>query len=640
MTNTACTQGRIRMISSSQRVAIVAAVTLTLWLSASCANAETSPKPTALPPLHANGTAIVDDKGQPVLLRGCNLGNWLLNELWMMEMWRPDDPKDQWQMEELLQQRFGVEEKERLLELYRENWIKRRDFDIIKSWRFNVVRLPFYYGLLEDDATPGQLRPDAFRWLDRAIAMAAQAGIYVIVDLHGAPGGQSTNQCTGHGDQNKLWLPENRKRAAFLWKKIAERYRDNPTVAAYDLLNEPYGDFHGEPPDLTIVTTVDELVHAVREVDQRHLILCAGSLQGMAMYGAPASHGWKNVGYTEHFYPGLFGGVPSLETHARFVSLDLRGKAELLKQWNVPFLAGEFNVVLDKAGGAAMMRRYYDIYASNGWAATMWSYKIIKHQGGRHPDNWYMVTNRDDLKIPHFRTDSKEEIEGFFRTMGTMEYAQDDGLRIALTSRQPPALTLHEYPVVSGPAPQDRLPDKWESIDIGEPLIKGGQRVLATDCLEVFGAGRDVFEGNDECHFISRNAEDHFELSASLTPPVDSHTYAKAGLMYRADLNADAPIVIVSLNPDGTCTFAYRRKAGARITENRIVPAGQTRTLRLVRDGTRFQATALDGDDKPLATQSADLPDLAAAKGNIGLFVLSHEAMLLSKATFTDIQLR
>jgi len=213
-------------------------------------------------------------------------------------------------------------------------------------------------------------------------------------------------------------------------------------------------------------------------------------------------------------------------------------------------------------------------------------------------------------------------------------------LRIALTSRQPPALTLHEYPVVSGPAPQDRLPDKWESIDIGEPLIKGGQRVLATDCLEVFGAGRDVFEGNDECHFISRNAEDHFELSASLTPPVDSHTYAKAGLMYRADLNADAPIVIVSLNPDGTCTFAYRRKAGARITENRIVPAGQTRTLRLVRDGTRFQATALDGDDKPLATQSADLPDLAAAKGNIGLFVLSHEAMLLSKATFTDIQLR
>jgi hypothetical protein len=134
------------MIFFSRRGAIVAAVTLTLQLCAWCASAETPPKPTALPPLRANGTAIVDDKGQPVVLRGCNLGNWLLNELWMMEMWRPDDPKDQRQMEESLHQRFSAEETKRLLDLYRENWIGPRDFDIIKSWGFNVVRLPFYYG--------------------------------------------------------------------------------------------------------------------------------------------------------------------------------------------------------------------------------------------------------------------------------------------------------------------------------------------------------------------------------------------------------------------------------------------------------------------------------------------------------------
>ena len=129
-------------------------------------------------------------------------------------------------------------------------------------------------------------------------------------------------------------------------------------------------------------------------------------------------------------------------------------------------------------------------------------------------------------------------------------------------------------------------------------------------------------------------------MSASLTPPVDTHAYAKAGFMYRTGLNADAPIVIVSLNPDGTCTFAYRPTAGARITENPLAPAGRTHSIRLVRNGARFEATALDGDGKPLATQSTDLPDLVAAKGDVGLFVLSHEAMLLSKATFTDIQLR
>jgi glucan 1,3-beta-glucosidase len=619
---------------------IIAAVALSLTgsLPARSANAETSPRPTALAPLHASGVAIVDDHGQPVILRGCNFGNWLLNELWMMDMKGPDDPKDQWQMEELLQQRFGAEEKERLLSLYRENWIKLRDFDIIKSWGFNVVRLPFYYDLLEDDAAPGRLRPDAFKWLDRAVDMATQAGVYVILDMHGAPGGQSTDQCTGHGSQNKLWLPENRKRTAFLWKTIAGRYRANTTVAAYDLLNEPYGNHGNEPSDSMLVTTMDELIHAIREVDQGHLILCAGSIRGISVLGTPASHEWKNVGYTEHFYPGLFGGVPAVETHARFISLDLRAKIALLQQWKTPFLAGEFNVVFDKAGGAVMMRRYYDIFASHGWAATMWTYKMVKHQGGRQPNNWYMLTNLDDLKIPQFRTDPKEGIESFFRTLGTMEYAQDDELRMALTSSQPPTLTLHEYPFVSGPAPQDRLPVNWESDDLGGPFIKGGQRVLAKDQMEVFGAGRDVFEGNDECHFVSQKAADHFELSAGLTPPVDSHTYAKAGLMYRTGLGADAPIVIVCLNPDGTCTFAYRRTAGARITENPMAPAGRTRAVRLIRNGARFEATALGGDGKPLATQSADLPNLAAAKGNVGLFVLSHEAMLLSKASFTDIQ--
>src|ERR1700722_1942956 len=180
-----------RMNSIAKRLTVVALLVFNLR-----ANAETPPKPSALTPLHAEGTAIVDAHGQPVILRGCNLGNWLLNELWMMDMERPDDPKDHWQLEELLQQRFGAQEKEQLLTLFRENWIQPRDFNIIKSWGFNVVRLPIYYDLLEDDATPGQFRPDAFKWLDRAVNMATTAGIYVILDLHGAPGGQSNDQCT------------------------------------------------------------------------------------------------------------------------------------------------------------------------------------------------------------------------------------------------------------------------------------------------------------------------------------------------------------------------------------------------------------------------------------------------------------
>jgi len=595
--------------------------------------------PPALPPLHASGATIVDDKDRPVVLHGCNLGNWLLNEMWMMDMAHDGEPADQWEMEELLKQRFGAQEKDRLLDVFRDNWIRPRDYDIIKSWGFNVVRVPFNYTILEDEAEPGRLRPDAFKWLDRAVDLATQSGLYVILDMHGAPGRQSIDHCTGRSGRDQLWLPKNREQAASLWEKIAEHYRNCATVAAYDLLNEPFGDYRHEPPDSTIVDTMDQLIRAIRKVDQRHLIFCAGSMRGIAMYGARASHGWKSVGYTEHFYPGVYDSAPTLETHARFLSRDLRATADLCQQWRVPFLAGEFNVVFERAGGSAMMRRYYDTFASYDWLATMWSYKLVKHEGGCHPDNWYLVTNRRDLAIPALRTASKDEIEEFFKTLGIMDYAQDDELRAALTSRNAPALVLHEYPIIPGPAPQDRLPGGWESHDLGETFLKGGQHVMANNAMEVFGGGCDVFEGADECHFISRQAGGRFECEAGLTPPFDTHTFAKAGLMYRTSLDADAPIVMVSLFPDGTCTFAYRRQAGARITEIRLPPPGKTQALRLERDGAHFEATAIDADGQAFATRSVELPELGSAKGWVGLFVLSHEPLLLSKATFTNIQI-
>jgi hypothetical protein len=209
-----------------------------------------------------------------------------------------------------------------------------------------------------------------------------------------------------------------------------------------------------------------------------------------------------------------------------------------------------------------------------------------------------------------------------------------------LTGRTAPALALPELPVIPKPAPQDAPPDGWQSHDVGEPSVKGGQRVMAADAMDVFGAGRDVYEGNDECHFVARPVSDRFELSASATPPVDTHTYAKAGLMYRASLDASAPIVMICQFPDGTCTFAYRRQPGARITEIHMPPAGKARALRLVRNGAHFEATAFDEGGKPFATQTVDLTEVAEAKGHAGLFVLSHEAALLSKATFAKVEFR
>jgi len=180
--------------------------------------------------LQARGTEIVNAKGERVELRGCNLGNWFLLEMWMLDI---HDIRDQHEFELILERRFGRARKDRLMDVYRANWIHERDFPIVKRFGFNTVRLPFHYSLLEDDARPFELKPDAFRWLDHAVELAEKHGLYVILDLHGVQGGQSDDHTTGRAGQNKLWDSQrSQERVAWLWGEIAAHYKDSEIVAA------------------------------------------------------------------------------------------------------------------------------------------------------------------------------------------------------------------------------------------------------------------------------------------------------------------------------------------------------------------------------------------------------------------------
>ncbi len=593
---------------------------------------ETADATRQLPFLRASGTDIVDEENNRVVLRGCNLGNWLLLEPWMLGL----SGNDQSQVEQALAARFGPNEKDRLLDLFRENWITPRDFKIIRSWNFNVVRLPFNSNLLEDQAHPGQLGPDAFRWLDHAVEMAEQAGVYVILDMHAAPGGQSLDGTTGQAGRNLFWKPENRKRGAFIWQKIAERYRDNPTVAAYDLLNEPFGMMNSDNHDAGLVGAMDELIHAIRAVDEQHLIFCAGSLRGIEMYGDPKSRHWENVGFTEHFYPGVYGGTPSLETHARFIGCNLAGRVTLMRKWNAPYLAGEFNVVFDQAGGAAMMRRYFDEFKASGWAATLWSYKLLKQEGGVHPDHWYMVTNKEALKLPQFSSDSREQLSAFFGSLSSMNYAEATELRDSLVAASVPPLRLGKYAPIELPSTPVTLKG-WTDINVGDSFPKGGHTVT-NGITQVFGGGRDIYEGNDEFHFVARSVNGPFNLTADVTPPADTNVYAKSGLMCRASPAANAPFVMINLFPNGRCAFAYRKKPGERITEEQVRFDPDAATLRLARRGALFQATAFNSSGRELSTKSVELPEVGA-ESKVGFFVLSHDTMILSEAKFSKIKL-
>ena len=220
------------------------------------------------PFLGAAGTELRDGHGHgnPVLLRGVNLGGWLLFEPWMTPM-DSSGAKDDWTARDILTQRFGAETAESLLAAYEDAWMKESDFDHIAAAGFNVVRLPFWYRNVESE--DGTWRADAFQRLDWCVAQAWKRGIYTILDLHGVPGGQSDGDSTGRirkGPDLNFWTNEAElSRSTDIWKRVADHFKGNPAVAAYDLLNEP----SGAPTRDALWAVYDRFYRAIRGVDPR-----------------------------------------------------------------------------------------------------------------------------------------------------------------------------------------------------------------------------------------------------------------------------------------------------------------------------------------------------------------------------------
>ncbi|HZV64848.1 MAG TPA: cellulase family glycosylhydrolase [Telluria sp.] len=405
---------------------------LSLCLLASCAQAAAPNPPVAL--LHAAGTKWVKADGSQVSLKGVNLGNWLINEFWMMGQGSAGID-DECKLEAVFDQRFGYAERERLMKLHRDNWITTRDWDLMPKFGLNAVRVPFIYSVVEDEKNPRHLRPDAWRYLDRAIDEAEKRGMYVILDLHGAVGSQGREHHSGCAGKNLYWsTPEYQQRTVWLWQQIAARYKDRAAVAGYSLLNEPWGT---TAPELAVA--IKTLYAAVRAVDRNHVIILPGHDKGgIDAYGKPSEQGMVNVAFEIHPYPGHFGwSKPGMPVHRDWLRCGPTGTAGVcewsarIARLDTPLFIGEFQpwAELGNELGGQITRASYDTYAAQGWAATAWAWKLVSNKGGQGAGTWGMVTNAPGATVPalDFGKAPLAEIEALFTSFGSLPYEPQEG---------------------------------------------------------------------------------------------------------------------------------------------------------------------------------------------------------------------
>jgi len=338
--------------------------------------------------LRVDGTRIADGQGREVLLRGMGLGGWMLQEGYMLGIKKEGT---QHSIKARLTDLVGREHTEEFYRLWRQNHMTRADVDVLAKAGFTSIRLPMHYNLftlpIEEEPVKGRdtWLTAGFEMTDNLLAWCRANRMYLILDLHAAPGGQGKDDNISDYDPAKpsLWeSEENRRKTVALWRKLAERYANEPWIGGYDILNEPNWTFEGKDKngreDMSNQPVWDlykAITQAIREVDTKHIIIVEGNGWGNNYNGFPEP--WdRNLVMSFHKYWN-----PNTEKEiSRFL--------ELREKYRVPIWLGESGENTNE-----WFRECVALVEKHGIGWAWWPYKKLAN-----PRCIQTVTPPDDFK--------------------------------------------------------------------------------------------------------------------------------------------------------------------------------------------------------------------------------------------------
>jgi glucan 1,3-beta-glucosidase len=169
------------------------------------------------------------------LIKGVNLGGWLVLERWLTpSLFNGLKAWDEFSFCNELD-----DQKNEKLKIHRESFITKEDFKWIADHGLNAIRIPVGYWIF------GNTDPyiGGIEYLDFAMQEAEENNLGVVIDLHGAPGSQNGWKHSGReGDSGWHKHHENISKTLEVIEKIADRYKGAKNLIGIELLNEPRRD--------------------------------------------------------------------------------------------------------------------------------------------------------------------------------------------------------------------------------------------------------------------------------------------------------------------------------------------------------------------------------------------------------------
>lgn len=342
---------------------------------------------TAIPPeafIRISGTNLIGPDGKKFFIQGTNLGNWLNPEGYMFGFSKTNSPR---QINQMFCELVGPDFTAEFWKEFKDTYITREDIRFIASTGANTIRLPFHYKLFTNEDYMGlTAAQDGFARIDSVVNWCRDAGLYLILDMHDCPGGQTGDNIDD--SYGYPWLFESeasQQQFCDIWKKIAAYYKNEPVILGYDLMNEPIAHFFGNKEELNqkLEPLYKRVVTTIRKVDSNHIVMLGGA-QWNSNFKPFSGNPFDNkMMYTCHRY----GGEATQAAIGEYI--------QFRDSVNLPMYMGEIGHNTE-----AWMNAFCHVMKENNIGWTFWPYKKINNSsfiGIKPPKNWELIVTFSEM---------------------------------------------------------------------------------------------------------------------------------------------------------------------------------------------------------------------------------------------------
>jgi len=358
--------------------------------------------------LSVHNRQIVNQNGQPVRLRGFNIGGWL-----NMEDFIDGYVGSEHRLRETMARIMGPEKARFFFDRLLDYFFTEADVAFMKDLGANVLSLPFNYRHFERDDRPFEYLEGGFKRLDQAFEWCAKHQVYIILDFHAVPGWHNPDWHSDNANVHILFYDHKyfQDRFVALWVELAKRYKDQPALAGYDLMNEPvtrmeYERYNPSTNNWEALNRIHRrATEAIRAVDPDHLIFLEGDnfstrYEGLDVTFAPnlvlSTHNYIPPTVSTGPYPGIFGDM-HWNRDIIAAELGMHSGTRRAFECSLPIFAGEFGVWytghLDEIDQRiAALDDQIGVFESAGVHWTIWTFKDVGGMGtvNLDPESTYL----------------------------------------------------------------------------------------------------------------------------------------------------------------------------------------------------------------------------------------------------------